>query len=105
MTIMMDHGYTLIVVLIIRTSSTTNTTMYIHPGLVANSIAIRKLMPICIRIRIRIPMFEFDVEDSWMLDLGGYFLILFFRVGSIKTFVRSIVIIVRPRNTYSNTSV
>ena len=56
MTIMMDHGYTLIVVLIIRTSSTTNTTMYIHPGLVANSIAIRKLMPICIRIRIRISM-------------------------------------------------
>lgn len=57
---MMDHGYTPIVVLIIRTSSTSTSitinTMYIHPGLVANSIAIRKLIPLCIRIRISMPL-------------------------------------------------
>lgn len=60
MIIMMNHGYTLIVVLIIRANSTSitiNTIMYIPPGLVHNnSIAIHKTIPICIHIHISTPL-------------------------------------------------
>lgn len=53
MIVMMNHGYTLIVVLIIESTSTTSTIMYIPPGLVHNnSTAIHKLMLIHTHIRI-----------------------------------------------------
>lgn len=54
--IMMNHSYTLIVVPIIRATSITTNIMYIHPGVVDNSTVTHKLMPMCIRIHISIPL-------------------------------------------------